>query len=78
MYPSPNWYVFTSVLFLKMPSIFVGLFSMNVVIPTNNHFGNVYNYFAIIIALAFLIVFTYLLLIRYWWLRAKRRRGPIL
>lgn len=53
----------------------VGIFSLNVIIPRNTESFNV---FGIILALASLILFMYLWLVRTWWMQAKRRRAASL
>ncbi|TFK77137.1 hypothetical protein BDN72DRAFT_29453 [Pluteus cervinus] len=54
----------------------VGLVSMNVHIPTNLHeAGFPFNVFYIILALSLLILLTFLLVVRRWWIQAKRREG---
>ncbi|KDR84946.1 hypothetical protein GALMADRAFT_1322166 [Galerina marginata CBS 339.88] len=52
-----------------------GLFSMNITIPMNVHQpGGPHNVFGIVLALAALIIFAYISLVRHWWRNAKRRR----
>jgi len=54
----------------------IGLFSLNITIPTNGHGPkDRYNVFGVILAIASVILGTYLAVVRRWWVRAKRRRG---
>lgn len=51
---------------------------MNVTIPANNQNTGPFNVFGIVIALALLVLATFLSVVRYWWNSAKRKRVPIL
>lgn len=54
----------------------IGLMSINVTIPHNGLTPDYpYNGFGIVIALSLVITFTYLAMVRRWWLQAKRRRA---
>ncbi|KAK0245375.1 hypothetical protein EDD85DRAFT_800728 [Armillaria nabsnona] len=54
----------------------IGLLSVNVTIPGNGlTLDYPYNTFGIVIALSVMITFTYLAMVRRWWLQAKRRRA---
>ncbi|TFK41201.1 hypothetical protein BDQ12DRAFT_664050 [Crucibulum laeve] len=57
----------------------IGLFSVNITIPSNERDpSGPYNVFGIIIALATVILCGYLSVVRYWWNQSKRRRGAVL
>ena len=53
----------------------LGLNSMNVSVPQNAHDGDKFYVFGIIIALAFLITVIYGIIVRRWWVSAKKKRG---
>ena len=48
---------------------------MNVSVPQNAHDGDKFYVFGIIIALAFLITVIYGIIVRRWWVSAKKKRG---
>jgi magnesium transporter len=51
-----------------------GVFSINITVPTNRHDRqNPYNVFGAVLAMASLILFSYLAVVRRWWMQAKRR-----
>jgi magnesium transporter len=51
-----------------------GLLSMNITVPTNKHepTGS-FTIFGIVVALAFLDICALLLLVRRWWMQAKKK-----
>ncbi|CAK5280519.1 unnamed protein product [Mycena citricolor] len=53
----------------------IGLCSVNVLIPRNALDGHKYNGFCIVLALAVVILTSYVNLVRYWWRTSKRRRS---
>ena len=53
---------------------YVGLVSMNCEVPHNSIPGDKYTGFAIVIAIGVVIIAIYSSVVRYWWIRAKRRR----
>ncbi|KAI0756922.1 hypothetical protein C8Q80DRAFT_1333657 [Daedaleopsis nitida] len=55
----------------------IGLGSMNCEVPNNDE-DNRYDVFAVVIAIAVVIIAMYLCIVRYWWLQAKRRRLKML
>lgn len=56
----------------------IGLFSMNVMIPTNPHFPyGKYNVFGAVLAGAVSIVCVYAIVVWWWWEQARRRRGRL-
>ncbi|KZT02653.1 uncharacterized protein LAESUDRAFT_684843 [Laetiporus sulphureus 93-53] len=52
----------------------IGLFSMNVLVPSNDLEGNKYNAFAVVIALSVVIILVYAFIVRQWWVWAKQKR----
>ncbi|KAJ7706222.1 hypothetical protein B0H17DRAFT_1036260 [Mycena rosella] len=74
-----------AVIFLSSVSIavlcvqtLIGFCSINVNIPHNNLDGGKFNTFGIVLALAILILGSYLRLVLYWWRSAKRRTSAAL
>jgi magnesium transporter len=56
-----------------------GTFGMNVKVPKNGHeAGRPFYVFGIIICVEAVVLTGYLLLVRWWWRTAKRRRGNVL
>lgn len=55
----------------------VGLFSLNVKLPLNNHTGPYYNYFAMVLLLLCGIETIFITIARRWWIRAKRTRSRL-
>jgi len=53
----------------------IGIFSMNVHVPQNALDGNRFNIFGTVLALAVLILVSYLKLVLHWWRSAKRRKS---
>ncbi|KAJ7225552.1 hypothetical protein GGX14DRAFT_511699 [Mycena pura] len=53
----------------------IGFFSMNVHVPQNALDGNRFNIFGTVLALAILILVSYLKLVLHWWRSAKRRKS---
>jgi magnesium transporter len=49
---------------------------MNVNVPHDA--DGAFRIFGIVVAMAVLILFSYLSVVRRWWLQAKRRRVPVL
>jgi len=56
----------------------IGLCSINVNVPHNTLDGRRFNAFGIVIALAILILVSYLKLVLHWWRSAKRRTSAAL
>ncbi|KAI0669827.1 hypothetical protein C8Q78DRAFT_1037954 [Trametes maxima] len=52
----------------------LGLASMNCEVPNNPEGSNLYDVFAAVIAIATLIITIYGLVVRHWWIQAKRHR----
>ncbi len=50
---------------------------MNCDVPHNDPEGSHYDVFAIIIAIAVVVIIIYSFVVRSWWKQAKRRRLPI-
>lgn len=52
---------------------------MNVNLPSNAQepYGHYY-VFGVVVSLVFVILSVYLIVVRRWWLQAKRRRGAVL
>jgi len=74
-----------AVIFLSSVSIavlciqtLIGACSINVNIPHNNEDGSRFNVFGIVLALAILILGSYLKLVLHWWRSAKRRTSAAL
>ncbi|EPQ60678.1 hypothetical protein GLOTRDRAFT_31418 [Gloeophyllum trabeum ATCC 11539] len=57
----------------------IGCFSMNVTVPTNGQEpGYPYNMFYVVLSIAVVALCLYGCLVRYWWVRSKRRRTTML
>ncbi|TFK30406.1 hypothetical protein FA15DRAFT_662361 [Coprinopsis marcescibilis] len=57
----------------------IGLFSMNIHVPSNEHAPGAPHYvFGIVVSLVCCVLTTYLTIVRYWWQRAKRKRATML
>ncbi|KAF8642334.1 hypothetical protein AX16_009603 [Volvariella volvacea WC 439] len=53
----------------------LGSFSLNVHVPSNCHDPDCpYNVFGIVIALAVMVLCTYISIVRHWWFQARKRR----
>jgi hypothetical protein len=52
----------------------IGIFSINVHIPTNNHQGDRYYVFGIVIAITVGELACFFALVRWWWSRAKKKQ----
>jgi len=73
-----------NLLYLSMVSIAVlclqtltGLFSLNVQVPHNKREPDGRHIvFGVVLALASMILAVFLFLVRIWWKKSKRRRGP--
>jgi len=60
------------------PSVIVGCVSMNVTVPHNNLDHGKLRGFAVVLVLVLCVQALFVLLVRYWWVKAKRRRGAAL
>jgi len=66
----------TATVAMVPPGVLVGVFSTNVTVPRNND-GKLW-WFAVIVVATLCIQASYLGLVRYWWVTAKRRHGHAL
>lgn len=48
---------------------------MNIHVPQNRKPGGPYNMFFIVLAISLLVLAAYLWLVRYWWIKARRKRN---
>lgn len=48
---------------------------MNIHVPQNRKPGGPYNVFLIILTLSLVVLGLYAWLVRYWWIKAKRKRN---
>jgi len=58
--------------------VIIGVVSMNVTLPHNNLDRGKLTAFAVVMVLVLWVLALFLLLVRYWWVKAKRRRGAAL
>jgi len=58
--------------------VIVGVVSMNVTVPHNNLDHGKLTGFAVVVVLVLFVQALFALLVRYWWVKAKRRRGAAL
>lgn len=56
-------------------SFLIGFGSMNIHVPRNRRPGGPYNVFGIILALCLAVLALYAWIVRYWWVKAKRKRN---
>ena len=51
-----------------------GFNSMNIHVPENDHYGNKYIVFGVVIAICIVLLSLYAALVRWWWVRARLKR----